>query len=132
MIEYLRIMKKFKVLDIVIIIMALVLVIFAVSFLRDNFGKGSYVKISTPNADYIYTLQENTQISVEGVLGKSVISINEGRAYFDSSACDNKLCVHSSPISDSTGFIACLPNKVFLTIEENEKKKTEEFDSIGY
>lgn len=124
--------KKIKILDVFIVIISLLLIGFSIVYLIINSEQGSKVRISTPETEFVYSLDKDAEITVESTLGESVIVINDGEAYFKSSPCDNQICVHSSPVHDTTGFIACIPNEVFLRIESNEKKKEEDFDSVGY
>ena len=124
-------MKRIKYLDIVIIGFALLLIVFSGVILVKNMAEGSWVRITANDSDYIYSLEDDSKINVEGILGESVIIIQDGQVYFESSPCENKICVHSSPLTGASGFIACLPNKVFLSIEKSHKNITQ-FDSICY
>ncbi len=126
-------MKKIKSLDVVIVIFSFLLIIVSGIFLFVNSEQGAMVRISTPTEELVYSLDQERIIVVEGTLGESVIVIENGEAYFRHSPCDNQICVLSSAIHDTTGFIACIPNEVFLRIESSDNRESESvFDSIGY
>ncbi len=99
-----------------------------------NKKSGSHLIVTSPTEEYIYDLGSDKILGAQGPLGVSVITIHEGKAFFESSPCDNQICVLSHPISTNADFIACLPNQIFIRIEaeENNTNFEEPLDSIGY
>jgi len=53
-------------------------------------------------------------------VGDSVIVIENGKARFESSDCDDKLCVQMGEIYRGGEWSACLPNKIFLYTGGNQ------------
>lgn len=84
----------------------------------------STVVVSSGGQEWIYPLSENRELSVDGTLGTTRISILDGQAFFLESPCSNKTCLSSAHAHRAGDWIACLPNGVFLRVEgrppENE------------
>ncbi len=127
---------KLKVLDYVIIFVAIAVVVFSLLNTLEQNTKGAQLIATSPQAEWIYDLNKDDTIAIEGPLGFSVITIQNGTAFFHSSPCDNQICVMSHPISNNANFTACLPNQIFIRIEgENtvtQQSPDQELDSIGY
>lgn len=105
----------------------LILLSFAVCgvslFLAFSGNKGTPLVIITgPQGEYIYRLEENITVEIQGHQGVSVIEINHGKAEFLDSPCANKTCVASFPISKNGEWSACLPNGIFMRIESQEEE----------
>lgn len=103
----------------------LVLILFSSILLitRNTGKKNGVVKIQTDKSSYIYNLSENGIYTVEGLIGKTAVEIKDGKVRITDSACPNKTC-----IAQSWGtMLICLPNKVFVTVEDNQG----EFDAIA-
>jgi hypothetical protein len=66
---------------------------------------------------WVYPLDAAETLSIPGPLGDTVVEIREGRVRFVSSPCLNQTCVASGHISAQGQWAACLPNKVFVSIE---------------
>lgn len=77
----------------------------------------SRVVITSGSDEWIYPLSEDRVVAVGGLIGDSVIHIENGEARFEDSPCDNKTCVAAAPVRRSGEWSACLPNGVFLRAE---------------
>lgn len=73
--------------------------------------------IDSPGGQYVYALDTDATYEVEGRLGISTIRVSGGRAFFTDSPCPNKTCVQSSPVSQNGEWSACLPNDIFIRVE---------------
>ncbi len=131
-----NIKRLFKPLDFVIIAIALGLIVLSLFFTFSTREDGESLIVTTPDGDWVYALSDDVTIDSKGTLGNSVIVIDEGKAFFVSSPCDNQLCVHSNPIHSSSQFIACLPNQIFIRVESTEvdvsQALDDELDVIGF
>ncbi len=72
-------------------------------------------------------LQEERTVTVDGVLGKSVIRVSDGRIRFTDSPCPARYCVHTGWIERTGEVAACLPNGVVIEIRGGVR----EFDAIN-
>jgi hypothetical protein len=59
-------------------------------------------------------------VSVQGPLGDTVLEIKGGQARVISSPCLNQTCVAAGAIHRRGAFIACLPNRVMVSVEGGE------------
>lgn len=81
---------------------------------RSVSGDEGYIVIDDQEGQSIYPLSEDREIHLHGPVGDSVIAIENGKARFISSDCDDKLCVQMGPVYRAGEWSACLPNKIFL------------------
>lgn len=76
----------------------------------------------------VYSIKTNQQISVNGEIGQSVIEIRQGKVRFTDSPCSSKACILSGWHQNSGDHIACLPNKVGISLlSQNDR-----FDGINF
>ncbi len=66
-----------------------------------------------------YLLNEDREIDI---CGTNRLSIKDGRADMIDADCKDKLCVHQKAISRDGESIICLPNKIIVTIEDDDTK----------
>ncbi len=72
-----------------------------------------------------YPLNEERVININGT---NTLVIADGSAYMSQASCPDKLCMHQGQISSASKSIACLPNKVVVTVDANNK---EEVDAVA-
>jgi hypothetical protein len=77
---------------------------------------------------WIYPLDAETTMRVPGPLGDTVIVIEEDSVRVTSSPCPEKICIKTGRISKPGQWIACLPNRVFISIQG---RKSEQPDAIS-
>lgn len=116
--------KRITPFDIILIILASALVLFL--SLRNIGSKSDYVKVECNGTDYKYSLQNDQKIILQGAIGPLTLVINNGKASITESTCKNQICVHMAPINRSGEFIACVPNKVLITVEGNENLEADD------
>ena len=114
-----------------LMILALCVALVPASYLavRQNPNAPTAVRISTPKAtDRIYPLQPDRTLKIEGQLGTSVIEVQQGKVRFVASPCDGKHCVLSGWHRHSGSGMACLPNRVAISLVARQ----EDFDGMNY
>lgn len=77
---------------------------------------------------WIFPLDAQTTLRVPGPLGETVVVIEEGSARVVSSPCTEKICIKTGRISKPGQWIACLPNRVFISIRG---RRSEQPDAIS-
>jgi len=77
---------------------------------------------------WIYPLDAETTVRVPGPLGETVVEIADGAVRVISSPCPEKICIKTGAISKPGQWIACLPNRVFISIRG---KRSEQPDAIS-
>ena len=75
-----------------------------------------HVSIKGDSGEWIYPLESDRTIEVEGPLGTTVVVIEDGAVRVSSSPCREKTCVKSWPANKPGRWIACLPNRVIIAI----------------
>jgi len=106
-----------KISDIVIIILAIGLTAGSAftSYIKPK--NTIQVMIKGTRENWIFPLDAEETVSVQGPLGNTVIRIHENEAWVDSSPCDNQTCVAMGHARGKGDWVACLPNNVFFIIE---------------
>jgi hypothetical protein len=74
------------------------------------------VSIKGDSGEWLFPLESDRTIEVEGPLGKTVVIIEDGAVRVSSSPCPEKICVKSGPINKPGRWIACLPNRIIIAI----------------
>jgi hypothetical protein len=109
--------KILRPVDFVVLFLTMAITVFcAVRIYGKNESALRFV-IEGKNGNWIYPLNQTTQIDIPGPLGNTVIELKEGRARVVSSPCANQTCVCSPPIRQRGQWIACLPNAVFIRVD---------------
>jgi hypothetical protein len=78
---------------------------------------GTQARINVGNAIYAQVPLSRAQVyRVPGALGISEIEVRAGQIRFNSSPCLGQQCVHSGWAKRGGEFIACVPNRVSVTV----------------
>jgi hypothetical protein len=116
-----RLRVRIRVLDVLIFLLALLIIgLIAVrTYVR---GEGTpQVTVSGVGEKWIYPLDSEATLKVPGPLGETVVVIRDGAVQVESSPCPEKICVKTGKISKPGQWIACLPNRVFISIGGRSK-----------
>jgi hypothetical protein len=123
---------KLKILDIVIIGLALALTVgFSFAVYVPSGSRISFL-IEAPERNWTYPSDAEIIVQAEGAVGITVIEIREGKAWVASSPCENQSCVAAGSISRNGQWIACLPNQVFVYIEGKEESDDNSVDGATW
>ncbi len=85
----------------------------------------STVEIETQNGIFVYTLDEDRDMSFEGPVGTTRVYIKDRQVGVKESPGKLKICIKSSPISQSNQWLACLPNRIFIRIVGEEQSNVD-------
>lgn len=105
-------------------ILFLLLIIASVAglvYTREAFSLGSDVIVEV-NGKPAYTLSvdADTEISIEGTHGRTVLEIKDRRVRMKEADCANQTCVKQGWMSKGT--IVCLPNHIVIIVGSGTKK----------
>jgi hypothetical protein len=120
---------KIRPLDILLISVSLLVVGAFALYAYTGKGKSSTVVIEASGKRYLYPLGQDRVVKVPGPIGETVVDIRDGRAFVEDSPCRDKLCVHMGSISKPGQWVACLPNKVMVSIGDGGVKA---LDDVSY
>jgi hypothetical protein len=75
-----------------------------------------------------YDLNQTRVLNINGPLGISIISINNGKVRFKQSPCHNQYCVHQGWLSHAGQVAICIPNQISLQLLGMQTH----YDSLNY
>lgn len=112
---------KLKPFDIVSIAVAVLVVAAFSVFAYGDRAEGSQVRIETEDASFIYPIDEDRELDVEGPIGHTHVEIRDGRVRITESPCREKICIAGGWVKRADEWVACLPNRVFLRVQGGEE-----------
>jgi hypothetical protein len=116
--------------DYILVLLSVIAVVFLSVFIYSAKPEEVVLRIDSAGGEYLYPLDENLEIEIEGPIGHTHVVVEDGRAYISYSPCEDQLCVLMGPVSEAGQWAACMPNRVFISIEGG--KPDEEIDILSY
>lgn len=113
-------------------LLVVVVILVALSFLlllRQDSG-GRVVVRSDNKIVFVAPLDRDQRVELEGPLGITVLQIENGAARIVSSPCAHKICIHMGEARHTGDLLACVPNKLVVTIEGDGAEEDAEYDFI--
>ena len=92
---------------------ALLLARRAIASSREN----PIIKISGASGEWLLPLTAEDEVLVSGPIGVNRVVVTTGGARVVEAPCANQICVHTGRISSPGQWIACLPNRVLVSVE---------------
>jgi hypothetical protein len=117
-------LKKYKVKKGDIVIIAVLVVVTAVSFLclnvfNRNVGENAVIEVDGEVVKVLSLDEDCTFDIVKNSTTTNVVKVENGKVSVTSADCPDKICKNHSPINKSGESIVCLPNKVVVYISSN-------------
>ena len=106
-----------KVFDVPVIALALAVTLYIGVKVYSGEAVPSRVVIRGPDKTWVFPLDAEELVIVDGPLGETGVKISGGRAAIVSSPCGGQTCVAAGEIHKNGQWAACLPNRVFLLVE---------------
>jgi hypothetical protein len=105
--------------DYLVTLIAVALTSASAFFIYGGSADALFVTVSAGGhgARWVHPLTATEHFAVNGPLGDTIIEIKDGKARITASPCENKTCISAGAIDSAGAFVACLPNRVILTIE---------------
>ena len=123
----------FKPLDFFVIAVFISLIVFSFVRMKSASSENLHLLVQTPFEQYIYPLDKDTEFFVQGENGKTRICIKEKSVSILESECPNKTCVTSGKIKKYGEWIACIPNRVLIRIENDfSKSDKNNLDAVSF
>lgn len=111
-------MKKRRLADVLVIVFFLV-VSLLLFLLIGKRKEGSEVRVMVEGKEIgVYSLSRDGEFSLNG--GTNTLIIKDGKAYMADADCPDKLCVRQGKIHRNGETITCLPNKLTVTVIDEE------------
>lgn len=108
--------RVFRVIDIAAIALSLAVVVVFSAYAYGDRGTGTLVQIDAVDGTWVYPLEQERVVTVEGPVGDVIVRIGGGSARVIEADCRDKLCVTMGAISRPGAWVACLPNHVFVRV----------------
>jgi len=108
---------RFKLFDYIIIFLSISFTVAAGMYVYTGDEGPLRVRIRSAENVYVFPLDEDREVAVEGPLGTTYVHIHDGHAAVVESPCQNKLCIQAGELDENGEWSACMPNKVFVQIE---------------
>ncbi len=110
------------------------LAVCAVSVMRAaTGGSGSpLLLVTSPTAEYVYPLDRDDIIHIQGLEGVTEIKIQQGQASYTDSPCANKTCMAAPPVHRNGDWSACLPNGIFMRVEASQPDSAQDIDIMAF
>ena len=125
------VLKNLRLADWIIVLITAVFTLFYTVRIYGAAADNLHFIINGNKENWIYSLNQNDQITVPGPLGNTIIELKDGKARFLSSPCVNQICISSGIIQRRAQWIACLPNAVLVRVEGNTGQRQEaEIDAV--
>jgi hypothetical protein len=118
--------------DIAAVALSVGVTVFFSWFAYGGAGGEAFLYIQDDSQIAVYPLSVEGEVSVFGPLGETHIVIHDGGASVTDSPCRDKLCMSMGHISRRGGWIACLPNRVFLRVDAPHTPTDGETDAAAY
>jgi len=112
-------------LDRLVVLLLLGAALLGIAALR-NLATGSWLVVEQEGkVVYRAPLSEERRITLPGPLGETVVEIKQGRVCVVDSPCPEKVCIGMGTIARSGEIVACVPNRLVLTIRGNDRSEGE-------
>jgi len=121
-----------KFIDFVAILIGIVVLVFISTAAYRKPARNGEVHITSSKENWIYPITEDRVIDVEGPLGITKVSISDEAVRILDSPCPQKLCILKGAITATGHWNACLPNRVFLSIEGPRDTKGDSVDAHSH
>lgn len=119
-------MKLFlKPADILFGAVSVILIIVSLLMISDRGGTGANAVIKVKDSEYIYPLNKDRELLLTGVLGDAHLTIKDNYIEFNNSPCRDKICIHMGKAASDGDYLACLPNRIIVTVEGGEAGTTD-------
>ncbi len=110
--------KRIRFFDVIILVIIISFITLTALFIYSSDNSALYLSVRTPKGDWIYPMNTDISFVVEGETGPVSIKIENNEAFVVSSTCSNKTCITAPKLKNYGDWNACLPNKVFLSVEK--------------
>ncbi|MQY77427.1 MAG: hypothetical protein GH155_07365 [Spirochaeta sp.] len=116
-------MRRIKVLDFLAFLTAIAVTALIAFQVYGSQSGALQVSIKGDSGEWLYPLESGHTIGIEGPLGTTTVVIEHGTVRVSSSPCREKICVKSGPVNNHGRWIACLPNRVIITVTGSNEQE---------
>jgi hypothetical protein len=103
-------------LDYGVCVLALALVAGSAALVYSGSGDQDRITLKGDGGNWVFPRDAAETVAVPGPLGDTVVEIRDGQARIVSSPCTNQTCVAAGSIHARGQWLACLPNRVLVSV----------------
>ena len=108
---------SFKPADFLFLAISVILIALSLIALKGNDDPVAKAVIKVKDTEYIYPLNQPRELEFTGEIDKANLIIHDGCIEFVESPCRDKICIHMGQAREDGDFLACLPNRIIVTVE---------------
>jgi hypothetical protein len=127
-----KIKALLKPMDFAVLALSLAMTLGSGFVLYSDSESGLNVIIRGSGRSWVFPLEAEERIAVPGPLGETVVEIRGGQSRVLSSPCANQTCVAAGHIGRPGNWTACLPNRVFVSIEGGADEENRTVDAAAW
>ena len=117
-----------KKLDITIIIISVVGIIFSFLIFHRR-ADNMVLVVYADDRKKVYSL-DDADFEIKSQHGRVKVQIRSGRARLVESSCPDQWCLRMGWIDEPGESIVCLPSRIFLVMEDENRHRKQDFDTI--
>lgn len=110
-----------------LILLVVLIVLIVTGILISGNKQGNQVHVTVNGVTETYSLFDEQRVTISNrkdstkkdVNIKNTIVIDKGQVYMENADCPDQVCVKHKPISKNGEMIICLPNEVFVEVEND-------------
>ena len=88
-----------------------------------------WIHVESADEEWILPQQGFRLLELQGPIGTTTIEVKDGEVRVIASPCSEKICLQTGGISKPGEWIACLPNRIFITVRAKDRKNV---DAVSY
>ncbi len=123
-------MKKLHLGDMVIALLVICVITFITIHAYEQGDGQIEVHIESADGEWIYPIDSTQDLHMAGPLGDTHIIITDGHVHVSDSPCSEKICIAAGEIASPGQWIACLPNRIAITIRGGDDQSGEVDDVV--
>lgn len=109
-------LPRLPVIDVLLFLLCIATVAGAVVWTTGGSEGELFIEIEASDEIHLYPLAEDRKVQVVGPVGVTDIAASRGEVSVVHSDCREKICISMGEVGDVGGWIACLPNRVFVRV----------------
>ncbi len=125
-------MPRLRILDYLIIILSLLVVTASVFWSSSSGGGESRAEVEASGQIYIMPLSRDGSLVFKGPVGETRVEVSGGEVFISDSDCRDKICVAMGHISSPSSWVACLPNRVFVRVINDNPTEEAGVDTTAF
>lgn len=109
-------MPHLRILDYFIIIISISVVVGSVYWSSAGRDGELRAEVEASGEKYVMPLRQDGYLILDGPVGKTKVEVRDESVFISDSDCRDKICIAMGRVSSPSGWVACLPNRIFVRV----------------